>query len=169
MESYLAEVRDEYHMAVKRGVVEHLLRDPEQRARLLAMRVTPPPPKAPTQQRGTAPVPYAEEDAFVFSLEVVARILCYAEDSFLAMLQAYYESLDVRGLLLVDTALKELTLPTSVSEFGALQRSHARDVAEQLRNEWVVKVVTAIEDINGEEYDNARGLRTECVPPPGHH
>eukprot|EP00899_Mesostigma_viride_P002516 jgi/Mesvir1/12265/Mv00478-RA.2 len=151
---YFEDAREDYQRAVKAAIVNHNFILPEQRTVYLAQQLEPPPPPLPVPVQGCVPVKYGEDD-FWFLRDVISRILCLAEPGFLSGLQQYYQDMDVRDLYLLDTRLDGMSRPASLLVFHDLIQKHMADVVDQLRSEWVIKVVQMIEDLRPNVADDS--------------
>ena len=65
------------------------------------------------------------------------------QPNFLKASQHYFNDLDIRHLVLMQTDISQLPQPTTVAEFDTLQRAHMDQVSGYLHQEYIMKVVRA--------------------------
>ncbi len=79
-------------------------------------------------------------EPFELLLSDVRRGAVVGHPALLLALQQLYRDLDISGIALTVTDLRELPLPARPADYGRMQRNHRDAVADMLTNDWTIKV-----------------------------
>ncbi|GFR44543.1 hypothetical protein Agub_g5814 [Astrephomene gubernaculifera] len=86
-------------------------------------------------------------EGFDLLLADVKRGAVAGHPALLAALQQMYRDLDISGVALTVTDLRELPLPARLGDYARMQRNHCDLVADMLTSDWTIKVIAIVERI----------------------
>ncbi|KAG1667278.1 hypothetical protein FOA52_012567 [Chlamydomonas sp. UWO 241] len=167
---YINEARGDYRLAVNAAIVDFLFGDPDGSARLAALDVQPVKLRASCApslgvvdlsalplgvmtecEAGPNGGPHTSTpmplEAFHLLLADVSGGAVAGSPQLLSALQAYLRDLDVTSLQICDTRLAGLPLPAKLPDFVRMQRMHRDEVADQLTQEWTMRVLAVLENL----------------------
>ncbi|KAG2430891.1 hypothetical protein HXX76_009864 [Chlamydomonas incerta] len=86
-------------------------------------------------------------EGFELLLADVKRGAVVGHPALLTALQQMYLELDISGMALTVTDMRELPLPARLGDYARMQRNHRELVADMLSSDWTIKVIAIVERI----------------------
>ncbi|BBM97612.1 dynein axonemal heavy chain [Marchantia polymorpha subsp. ruderalis] len=148
--SFMEELKVDYHTAVNKAILDFrfAVADDEERAHFYGLQIFPGPESVrPIPRQGCLPVPYSPASPYIALRESIVLNLVLAEECFLMVLQTFYKDMDVSNTLLVNPQIFILPRPLGVDDFRIMQDEYTRDIADNFRAVWIMRVLGLIDEV----------------------